>query len=946
MKKTFRIASCMLILLFTFVTHAGAVLARIVAIGPEETLGAHEYRGSIATDSANQPHVVTTDGTSTHFYDKIGGSWRAEYMSSSVFNSSQYGNPHMEIAADVAWVSGVLWGNAFGFGIIFRQNMVNGPTPVSSALKTTVRPSPGKWDAGNLSVDPAIPNRAIASSMAGYYVPVTFTGSGLSVGSRGQMYAGEGGEKNAFWISKAGSVAHSDGNHAVWHGAIGGYYGYWSAYRNSLMSGPVTWASEPAYPAQNDDGAYVNVVSDNLEPRVAYITAAYAGIVMNIWDGSRMLFPHNSLLVVDPAGGVTARRYPPRLAPAKNGGVFVMWVRGGRLMVRYVAADGSMGDEVDIGPGAPGDICADGEGNLHIFYVNNGAKYRKLEVMSYSRWITRSCDFNNWGADEMGVFDKATGNWYVRTVATGVAIVNGENWGTSEMIPAPGDYDGDGNADMGAYEPVSGKWYVRTLDSNVLAFGMAWGGGGSVAIPGDYDGDGTDDLMTYSSKNGTWYAYSLARRRLLGADTWGGFSGARPVPGDFNGDGEWDLAIFDQNTGNWFVKTLSLYLAYGLNWGWGGAMTLTGDYDGDGREDMAVYDAASGKWYIYSLATESALRWAFAWGFSTTQPLAGDFDGDGKTDLCVYDTARGDWYIVRSSDGKSRSFNWGWNETQPIAADFDGDGKDDPTVYHRVQGMWYVLQSTDGRMRKQQWGWSEAAPVPADYTGDGLADFAVYHPAGATWYVLRSSDTTMVKVALGGANNTGMAADVDGDGVSDLVTYDPVSGLWNAWSVKKESRLIANMQWGFKGTRGHAGDFNGDGKADFGVFDTARGNWYVLRRSEVLLWKSNWGWRGAIPLAGDYDADGKFDLVAFDPVSGDWYIRTVAGNVIRWKYNWGYAGVVPVSGRFDADALFDPAVYDPANGNWYIVSMQTGQAIAFPIQWGFSTTIPFGSSSW
>ncbi len=925
---------------------AMGALARIASIGPEESLGAHEFRGKIATDSANQPHVVTTDGSSANFYYKIGGSWRAEFMSSGVFNSSQYGNPHMEIAGDQAWVSGVLWGGAFGFGVIYRQNMASDPTPVSTALKTTVRPSPGKWDAGNLSIDPAFPNRAIASSMAGYYMPITFTGSGLAVGSRGQMYAGEGGEKNSFWISKAGSVPHSDGNHAVWHGAIGGYYGYWSSYRNSLMSGPVTWASEPAYPAQNDDGAYVNVVSDNREPRVAYITAAYAGIVMNIWGGSGMLFPANNLLVVDPAGGVTSRRYPPRLAPAKDGGVWVMWVRGGRLMIRFVDSDGSMGDEVDLGAGAPGDITADSEGNLHIFYVNNGAKYRKLEVMSYSRWITQSCNFNEWPAHELGVFDKSTGNWYVRTVATGIPLGQGDNWGNADMIPAPGDYDGDGIADLGAYDPVSGKWYIRTLDTNILAYGLTWGGAGAVAVPGDYDGDGADDLMTYSTRNGTWYAYSPARKQLIGADTWGGFSGARPVPGDFNGDGEHDLAIFDQNTGNWFIKTLSRYLAYGFNWGWSGATTLLGDYDGDGTSDMAVYDAATGKWYIYSLARESILRFGFSWGFSTTRPVVGDFDGDGKSDLCVYDTARGDWYIVNSSNGAPRSFNWGWNQTVPAPGDFDGDGRTDPAVYHPAEGMWYVLKSSDSRMLKRQWGWSQAVPVPADYDGDGLADFTVYHPAGATWYVLRSTDTTMVKVALGAANHQPMAADIDGDGVADLVTYDGNSGLWNAWSVKRNTRLFSNTQWGFKGTRGHAGDFNGDGKADLGVFDTARGNWYVLRRSEVLAWRSQWGWRGAVPLAGDYDGDGKYDLAAFDPVVGDWYIRAVDGRLILWRFNWGFQGVVPVSGRFDADALFDLAVYDPALANWWIVSMATKNPIAYPIQWGFGTTIPLGTSSW
>lgn len=921
---------------------AEATLARIAFVGPEETLGAHEFRGGIATDSANQPHVVTTDGTSAHFYDKIGGTWRAEFMSSGVFNSSQYGNPEVDITADQAWYSGVLWGGTFGFGVIFRQNILSAPTPVSTALKTVAHPSPGVWDAGNISLDPAFPNRAIVSSMAGYWMPVTYTGSGLSVGGRGQMYAGEGGEKNAFWISKAGNVTHGDGQHAVWHGAMGGFYGYWSAYRNSLMGGPVTWASEPAYPAQNDDGAYVNVTSDNVTPQIGYIVAAYAGITMNIWDGAKMVFPTTSLLQVDPAGGVTSRRYPPRLAPAKYGGVFVCWTRGGTLMIRYVSPDGAMGDEVAIGPGAPGDICVDSEGNVHVYYVNNGAKYRKIEVLTFSRWITQACDYNADDGAELSAYDTETGDWYIRGISNGVVYALGTNWGSKELIPAAGDYDGNGIAEFAVYDPAKGDWYIRALNGEkVLANGLNWGGPGALPVPGDYDGDGADDLMVYYTRSGEWFAWSRKKGRLIGTDQWGGFTTARPIPGDFNGDGRDDLAVWDTATGDWYIKTMTYYMAYGLSWGWGGATTLYGDYDGDGKDDLVAYDIASAKWYIRSLAKDKTLRWGFVWGFATTRPVAGDFDGDKKDDLAVYDTATGDWHIIPSAGGGVRSFNWGSNQSVPVPGDYDGDGKTDAAVFHTASGTWFVLLSSNGQSRVREWGWSGTVAVPGDFDKDGRADFAVYHPPSATWYVLRSGSGKTYQKTFGPAGAIPFAADVDGDGSEDLVVYDVARNQWHGWSVNRGRSVMSGLYWGFKTGRPHPGDFDGDKKADLGLFDTSSGLWYIMKRSENLLWKGNWGWNEAIPLSGDYDGDGRDDMAIYDPVNGDWYIRSIGGTVIRWDFNWGSAGLIPVAGDYTGDGRADLAVYNPLTADWFIMPYGFGA-----LNWGFTTTVPMGSSSW
>ncbi len=517
-----------------------------------------QFRSSIATDSKDQPHIITTEGTSVRFYDKVGGTWRTDTMSAARFNSSQFGNPRLEIVNDNAWYSGVLWVPSVGIGIIYRENMATSPTPVASSRGMRSRPSPGNWDAGNMSVDPAFPLTAISSSMAGYYLPITYTGSGFSVGSRGQLFAGQGGEKNVFWISKSGSVPHPDGSvRAVWHGATGGYPLYPSAYRNSLMSRDVAWAVSAAYPAMGDDGAYVNVMSDNVRPEVGYMVATYAGVVMNIWDGQRMLFPTTRLLTIDPAGNPTARRYAPRLAAAKDGGVFVLWTRGGLLFLRHVADDGTMGDVINLGAGAPGDITVDSKGNLHIVYLHSGTRYRLVTVAGSTTAVTKAVDFNGDGLDELTTYNSRTRRWNIQR-QNGQVLLNNVVFSDPNrpVDPVVGNFYHADRGTIGYYIPQTSEWVLRMQYNQEQLQVFQHGTPDSIPVVGDYNGNGMDDLALYNPKNHTW----SVRDRATGTDilvnqSWG-FAGAKPVPGDYNGDGKHDLAVYDELTGTWYIALL------------------------------------------------------------------------------------------------------------------------------------------------------------------------------------------------------------------------------------------------------------------------------------------------------------------------------------------------------------------------------------------------------
>ena len=551
----------------------------------------------------------------------------------------------MEILNDRAWIDGILIGP---FGIMVRDNMSTAPTPLAQSKKAWVRPSPAAWESGNLSTDPSRPNEAIVSGMGNYWQRLVY-GSTLNVTAGGQLYGGQGGEKNSFWVSKAYPVSHSDGMHAVWHVAIGGWDAWSSSYRNSLMSFPVTWANFAQYPRMADDGTYVGLTSDNVEPTVAYMTSDFGGgigVCMNIWDGSQMRFSPANLLVIDRGGYATARRYSPQVAPAKKGGVWVLWASGGNTMLRYVSSTGSMGTPIVVGAGAPGAICTDSKGNVHVTYSGSTQMYAKV-LVSGSSEATRPCDFNGDGKVDRIVFDPISGHWW--TYAAGVP--NPITWGFAGVIPVPGDYSGDGKDDPGVYDPVTGNWWVYAAG---FPNPLNWGYAGVVPVPADYNGDGKVDPAVYDPITGNWWVHAAGFPNPV---NWG-FTGVIPVPGDYNGDGKEEPAVYDPVTGNWWIHAAGF--PNPVNWGFPGAVPVAGDYNGDGKVDPAVYDPITGNWWVYAAGFSNPL----SWGFAGVSAVPGDYNGDGKTEPAVYDPVTGNWWIHAA--GVANPVAWGFAGVIPI----------------------------------------------------------------------------------------------------------------------------------------------------------------------------------------------------------------------------------------------------------------------------------------
>lgn len=649
--------------------------------------GAGGLRGTIATDSANVPHIATTEapGTAFYFSDWNGSAFATtRYNSMSIFNSAQFGGAHMEIDEnDTAWISATFWWPNMGIGIVVRPNIKNNPWAYPSFNSEDVWSGP--YDVANLSLDPESIGKCYFASHRGVWEEYTYNPSAgyIYQSGEGSVNDGAGGEKAFFWIGKGGSVLHADGqNVGVKHHAT--EYSYNNSLRAASGMGWYKWADWNAYPGMVVDHAYPSVVSDNRNPLVAYLVAEYVrfapyGIYMNIWKGTDNLgngdcvFPSSRMMCLDPNGRTgVGGRYEVQQYPANRGGVWVSWVRGGRAKLRYVPATttsiNDCGPELDIcDAGIVMSICVDKTGDIHMLYYNNGIFYRKLKVSGDSAGGSDGMympgDYDGNGLDDACVYYPDTGTWYIRYNEYGTfGREEKKNWGWSDAQPVPADYDGDHITDIAVYHAETGNWYI--LFSGGGSRTVNWGWADAVPVVGNYDQDNMADLAVYH--NGTWYiSLSSGGGRTV---SWG-WAEATPVPADYDGDGITDIAVYHGETGDWYLS-LSGGGGKTVNWGWAEAKPVPADYDGDGKADLAVYH--NGTWYV-TLSDGGGATWA--WGNNDALPVPGNYNslryarGDQPRVRAlpgVYFPDAGRWVLADLLDGGwSADFNFGWNEALP-----------------------------------------------------------------------------------------------------------------------------------------------------------------------------------------------------------------------------------------------------------------------------------------
>ncbi len=650
-------------------------------------IGGDGIKPSVAIDSLGQPHasLVSSGLRDVILYHKIGSRWQGTTwnLANNTGLIGTINNSHIEIepSTDRAWVSGIMYkaGDVpnTGMAILSRRNVSTSPGAIAFKREWVLRRR--GWPLGNVAVDPGIPNRGIVYASGGEWQELIASGDSITSGSGYGIFMDvAGGERTTFAISKAAPVSHPGnngapgGSHAVWHAAIGGHQSFWpSYYQNSTMSSKAVWLDPHHYTSQLEEWNYPSVCADSEDGRIGYM-AGYEldnhseGLLINVWNGTRMVRDPKNLIRFD--GNMETRRYGPQMAAASGGGVWVTYSRGGWIYLQYVSQDGTAGGEYSICAGTQGAIADDGEGGLHMVYLNGGTRYRKLTVTgTASINYTPPIDFNGDGSHDLGIYDTATGNWWGKDATAdgrGRVLVRGRNWGGwATSVPVPGNYSGTATSayELAVHDTRDGNWFINDGGSLPSA---QWGGNGQVPMPADYTGDGITDLGTYDPNTGNWHVKTLSGTVVVNGDNWG-WQGTQPIAADFNGDGACDLAVYDPLTYRWFIREAisRTIIASEVWWGYQGTIPVALNIDADPEFELGAYDPNGGRWHIADVpgTTSSNVIPDYAsWGFRGALPAPANYDGDTNNiwEVGVYDPSKANWYIRGVNN--TTPDNWGW----------------------------------------------------------------------------------------------------------------------------------------------------------------------------------------------------------------------------------------------------------------------------------------------
>jgi hypothetical protein len=398
------------------------IMNEIESIGNEETVSSNGYQNSdIDTDSLNQPHVITSRPVS--IYHKIDDTWQGGDMGVEWYGV-QGGFSQITVdESDNAWISGnyvECAGCRAGNWYARMPNVALSPNPGFQWIFMDWCHE--QWNHGFVThsdVDPYAPDKMYAWGGNQNFLEID---KSQSQSWMGFPYAGRGGEKFTFKIAPVNNAQ------GIFHTAIGSCtgsqcagYGNKAQYINSKMSNSVPWFDGLFYPQPQVDAerTYIGLGTDLKNPEVAYLSAPFNGVSINIWDGTQMKYPINGLYVIDNSAiGVSANgagsqgRIPQGWAPALGGGAFLCWTSSNGIRLKYITHEGEsqFGPTIDIGPGAQCAIATDKKGDIHMVYNNGGTRYRKItttgdetnDLMVGSHNISSACIIDRMTIEDVG----------------------------------------------------------------------------------------------------------------------------------------------------------------------------------------------------------------------------------------------------------------------------------------------------------------------------------------------------------------------------------------------------------------------------------------------------------------------------------------------------------------------------------------------------------------
>lgn len=241
-------------------------------------------------------------------------------------------------------------------------------------------------------------------------------------------------------------------------------------------------------------------------------------------------------------------------------------------------------------------------------------------------------------ADTVGLYNPATGNFYLRNSNSAGAADLMFRYGptSSSWLPVVGDWDGDAVVSIGLYHQSPGSFYLRNTNSAGAAdLTFRYGPAASAWLPvaGDWNGDGTVTIGLYNQTTGTFYLRNsdsagpadLTFRFGPAASNW------LPIAGDWNGDGTVTIGLYNPATSTFYLRNANAGGPADLTFRFGPApnswLPIAGDWDRDGDDTVGLYNPTAGTFYLRNANAAGAADVTFRYGPapSTWKPIAGDW---------------------------------------------------------------------------------------------------------------------------------------------------------------------------------------------------------------------------------------------------------------------------------------------------------------------------------
>ncbi|MCC6615989.1 MAG: fibronectin type III domain-containing protein [Anaerolineae bacterium] len=255
--------------------------------------------------------------------------------------------------------------------------------------------------------------------------------------------------------------------------------------------------------------------------------------------------------------------------------------------------------------------------------------------------------------DGIGIYARATGNWYLRNSASPGAPEYQSTYGGSWGSPVAGDWNGDGADYIGIFERAIAWWHLRSSASAgapdyLFFYGGSWG----LPLVGDWDGNGTDSSGIFNPADGNWYLHNSNRSGSPDVYFTYGGSWGYPVIGDWNGDGIDTIGIYNPNDGNWYLRNSNsggspdiIVGGYGGWWGF----PIVGDWDGNGSDTIGLFAYQTGQWLLRNSNSYGLPDIEFVYGGEWGTPIVGNWVGSGTPLSADFTAFNQDWATVNQT---------------------------------------------------------------------------------------------------------------------------------------------------------------------------------------------------------------------------------------------------------------------------------------------------------